>query len=178
MPQSERHGGLLSQFTLWLSANLQITAIVTGALARVFGSNVYWSLIGLWLGQLIGGMSWPCTPRKVHNSACQSRAVWRLRRHDPDQCGLLDVSRLYSQRLSIQSSSGILWLTVDFWPVLSPPYRSSLSGTPLQAATRCTAIWYQHVTSASPSASPRSKNSSERWTKVGINRGGWIRWPC
>ena len=56
IPQSERHGGLVSQFTLWLSANLQITAIVTGALAVVFGGDVYWSLIGLLLGQLIGGM--------------------------------------------------------------------------------------------------------------------------
>jgi nucleobase:cation symporter-1, NCS1 family len=56
IPQSERHGGLLSQFTLWLSANLQITAIVTGALAVVFGGDVYWSLIGLFLGQVIGGL--------------------------------------------------------------------------------------------------------------------------
>ena len=56
IPQSERHGGLLSQFTLWLSANLQITAIVTGALAVVFGGDVYWSLIGLFLGQVIGGV--------------------------------------------------------------------------------------------------------------------------
>ncbi len=55
IPQSERHGGLLSQFTLWLSANLQITAIITGALAVVFGGDVYWSLIGLLLGQFLGG---------------------------------------------------------------------------------------------------------------------------
>lgn len=35
IPESERHGSLYSQFTLWLGANLQITAIVTGALAVV-----------------------------------------------------------------------------------------------------------------------------------------------
>lgn len=55
VPDAERHGGLASQFTLWLAANLQITAIVTGALAVVFGGDVFWSLIALLSGQLIGG---------------------------------------------------------------------------------------------------------------------------
>ena len=55
VPDDERHGGLTSQFTLWLGANLQITAIITGALAVVFGGDVFWSLIALLLGQLIGG---------------------------------------------------------------------------------------------------------------------------
>jgi nucleobase:cation symporter-1, NCS1 family len=55
VPESERHGGLASQFTLWLAANLQITALVTGALAVVFGGDVVFSLVALLLGQLIGG---------------------------------------------------------------------------------------------------------------------------
>ena len=55
VPDRERHGGLASQFTLWLGANLQITAIVTGALAVVLGGDVFWSLIGLLVGQLLGG---------------------------------------------------------------------------------------------------------------------------
>ena len=55
VPDGERHSGLASQFTLWLAANLQITAIVTGALAVVFGGDVFWSLVALLLGQLIGG---------------------------------------------------------------------------------------------------------------------------
>src|SRR5579864_7936864 len=55
IPDTERHGGLASQSTLWLAANLQITAIVTGALAVVFGGDVFWSLVALLLGQLIGG---------------------------------------------------------------------------------------------------------------------------
>ncbi|MGP3660874.1 purine-cytosine permease family protein [Burkholderia gladioli] len=55
IPDAERHGSLASQFTLWLSANLQITAIVTGALAVVLGGDVFWSLLALLLGQLIGG---------------------------------------------------------------------------------------------------------------------------
>ncbi|MGV7942651.1 cytosine permease, partial [Mycobacterium kansasii] len=33
VPDAERHGTPRSQFTLWFGANLQITAIVDGALA-------------------------------------------------------------------------------------------------------------------------------------------------
>lgn len=55
IPEAERHGRLYSQFTLWLGANLQITAIVTGALSVVLGGDVFWSLIGLLVGQLLGG---------------------------------------------------------------------------------------------------------------------------
>lgn len=55
IPEAERHGSLYSQFTLWLGANLQITAIVTGALAVVLGGDVFWSLVGLFIGQLFGG---------------------------------------------------------------------------------------------------------------------------
>ena len=50
IPEAERHGRLFSQFTLWMGANLQITAIVTGALAVVLGGDVFWSLIGLLIG--------------------------------------------------------------------------------------------------------------------------------
>ena len=55
IPESERHGTLISQFTLWLGTNLQITAIVTGALVIVLGGDVFWSLIGLLIGQVLGG---------------------------------------------------------------------------------------------------------------------------
>src|SRR5277367_3506765 len=54
VPEEERHGGLASQFTLWLAANLQITAVITGALAVIFGGCVFWSLVALLSGQLIG----------------------------------------------------------------------------------------------------------------------------
>ncbi|MCX5382032.1 cytosine permease [Streptomyces sp. NBC_00083] len=55
VPDAERHGTAFSQFTLWLGANLQITAVVTGALAVVFGGGAFWSLIGLVAGNLVGG---------------------------------------------------------------------------------------------------------------------------
>ncbi|VXC80399.1 hypothetical protein YERSI8AC_190156 [Enterobacterales bacterium 8AC] len=47
IPEHERHGKPFSQFTLWFGANLQITAIVTGALAVVLGGDAFWSIIGL-----------------------------------------------------------------------------------------------------------------------------------
>lgn len=56
VPETERHGKLFSQFTLWFGANLQITAIVTGALAVVLGGDVFWSITGLMVGQMIGGV--------------------------------------------------------------------------------------------------------------------------
>lgn len=56
IPDAERHGSLRSQFTLWFGANLQITAVVVGALAVVLGGDVFWSVIGLLIGQLLGGV--------------------------------------------------------------------------------------------------------------------------
>lgn len=55
VPDEERHGTAFSQFTLWLGANLQITTVVTGALAVVFGGDVVWSVVGLLAGNLLGG---------------------------------------------------------------------------------------------------------------------------
>ncbi|NYI71129.1 NCS1 family nucleobase:cation symporter-1 [Naumannella cuiyingiana] len=55
VPDSERHGHPFSQFTLWCGANLQITAIVDGALAVVFGADPAWAIAGLLVGNLLGG---------------------------------------------------------------------------------------------------------------------------
>lgn len=55
VPDDERHGSAFSQFTLWLGANLQVTAVVTGALAVVFGASALWAVLGLALGNLLGG---------------------------------------------------------------------------------------------------------------------------
>ncbi len=55
IPDNERHGNLWSQFTLWFGANLQITAIVVGAIPIVMGGDVFWSIIGLFIGQVFGG---------------------------------------------------------------------------------------------------------------------------
>lgn len=55
IPDAERHGSPLNQFTLWFGANMQITAIVDGALAVVFGADALWAIIGLLIGNLAGG---------------------------------------------------------------------------------------------------------------------------
>ncbi|GAB3560881.1 purine-cytosine permease family protein [Spelaeicoccus albus] len=55
VPRSERYGRPLNQFTLWFGSNLNITCIVTGALAVVLGGDVIWSIIGLLIGQILGG---------------------------------------------------------------------------------------------------------------------------
>ncbi|MFC4905770.1 purine-cytosine permease family protein [Actinomadura gamaensis] len=55
VPESERHGTPLNQFTLWFGANMQITAVVNGALAVVFGADPLWAVVGLLAGNLLGG---------------------------------------------------------------------------------------------------------------------------
>ncbi|MEO6530534.1 MAG: cytosine permease [Specibacter sp.] len=55
VPHGERHGKPFGQFTLWFGANMQITAIVTGALAVIFGANAFWGIIGLFIGNILGG---------------------------------------------------------------------------------------------------------------------------
>ncbi|GAB4586703.1 purine-cytosine permease family protein [Nocardia sp. IFM 10818] len=55
IPDAERHGSPRSQFTLWFGANMQITAIVDGALAVIFGADALWAIIGLLIGNLAGG---------------------------------------------------------------------------------------------------------------------------
>jgi NCS1 family nucleobase:cation symporter-1 len=56
IPAAERYGTPRSQFTLWFGANMQITAIVDGALAVVFGADALWAIIGLLIGNLAGGV--------------------------------------------------------------------------------------------------------------------------
>jgi nucleobase:cation symporter-1, NCS1 family len=55
IPESERHGSPINQFTLWFGANLQITAVVDGALSIVFGAEALTAIIGLAIGNLLGG---------------------------------------------------------------------------------------------------------------------------
>ncbi len=55
IPDDERHGSPFSQFTLWFGANMQITAIVDGALSVVFGADALWGILGLLIGNVLGG---------------------------------------------------------------------------------------------------------------------------
>jgi len=56
IPHAERHGTPFGQFTLWFGANLQITAIVDGALSVVFGADPLWAILGLLIGNIGGGI--------------------------------------------------------------------------------------------------------------------------
>ena len=55
VPERERHGSPRNQFTLWFGANLQITAVVDGALAIIFGVEAWTAIIGLLIGNILGG---------------------------------------------------------------------------------------------------------------------------
>ncbi|MGV1760620.1 purine-cytosine permease family protein [Rhizobium sp. A22-96] len=56
IPEAERHGSPRDQFTLWFGANLQITAVLDGALAVVFGAEAMTAIIGLAIGNILGGI--------------------------------------------------------------------------------------------------------------------------
>ncbi|MFI8961967.1 purine-cytosine permease family protein [Streptomyces sp. NPDC053493] len=56
IPDAERHGTPRSQFTLWFGANMQITAIVDGALSVVFGADALWAIPALLIGNVLGGV--------------------------------------------------------------------------------------------------------------------------
>ncbi|MFC7392131.1 purine-cytosine permease family protein [Scopulibacillus cellulosilyticus] len=56
IPEEERHGSVRNLFSIWFSANMQITVVITGALAITYGLNIFWSLVAVVLGNLIGGL--------------------------------------------------------------------------------------------------------------------------
>lgn len=56
VPAAERTGTPRNQFTLWFGANMQVTAVVDGALAVVFGADALWAIIGLLVGNILGGI--------------------------------------------------------------------------------------------------------------------------
>jgi NCS1 family nucleobase:cation symporter-1 len=56
IPESERHGSVRNLFSIWFSANAQITTIVTGALAIILGLNLWSAIFAIILGNAIGGI--------------------------------------------------------------------------------------------------------------------------
>lgn len=56
IPENERYGSAKRLFTIWCSANMQVTTMVIGALGVVAGLNLGWTFIGLVLGNLIGSI--------------------------------------------------------------------------------------------------------------------------
>ncbi|MDE1167578.1 MAG: cytosine permease [Pseudomonas sp.] len=57
VPLAERHGKARDLFTLWFSTNIAPLPIVTGAMVvQVFHLNLFWGLIAIALGHMIGGL--------------------------------------------------------------------------------------------------------------------------
>jgi NCS1 family nucleobase:cation symporter-1 len=56
IPEEERYGSPRRLFTLWFSVNMQITALIIGALGVVAGLNVFWALVAVVLGTAIGSI--------------------------------------------------------------------------------------------------------------------------
>ncbi|MGH3731971.1 MAG: purine-cytosine permease family protein [Acidimicrobiales bacterium] len=56
IPADERHGKPWHLFTLWFPSNLQINALVTGALAVFFGLSLPWAIFSIIVGNLVGAL--------------------------------------------------------------------------------------------------------------------------
>ncbi|MGK8777170.1 purine-cytosine permease family protein [Burkholderia cenocepacia] len=54
IPENERYGKPSRLFTIWFSANMQVTTLVVGTLGVAAGLSVFWTIVGLILGNLIG----------------------------------------------------------------------------------------------------------------------------
>jgi nucleobase:cation symporter-1, NCS1 family len=54
IPESERHGRVSGQFTLWFAVNANAFNFVLGGFAIAFGLNVLWAVIALVVGTLLG----------------------------------------------------------------------------------------------------------------------------
>jgi len=54
IPDSERRGKVRGQFNLWFATNANVFNFVLGGLAVLFGLNVFWALIALFLGTFLG----------------------------------------------------------------------------------------------------------------------------
>ena len=56
IPTADRHGKPWHLFTLWFPSNLQVNALVTGALAVVLGLSLPWAIFAIVVGNLVGAL--------------------------------------------------------------------------------------------------------------------------
>jgi NCS1 family nucleobase:cation symporter-1 len=54
IPESERYGTPARLFSIWFSSNMQVTALIIGALGVLEGLNVFWGIAAALLGSAIG----------------------------------------------------------------------------------------------------------------------------
>ncbi|MFF2856369.1 purine-cytosine permease family protein [Peribacillus sp. NPDC058002] len=56
IPENERHGKAKDLFPIWFGANMNITTLVSGSLPIMLGLNLFWSVIAIVIGSLIGAI--------------------------------------------------------------------------------------------------------------------------
>ncbi|GMA50712.1 putative purine-cytosine permease YxlA [Alicyclobacillus contaminans] len=56
IPEEERHGKPRSLFNIWFSGNMQLTPVMTGAALLALGLNVFWAVLAVIIGNMIGGL--------------------------------------------------------------------------------------------------------------------------
>ena len=56
VPAHKRHGKVRDLFTLWFSANMQLTTVATGAVLATFGLSLPWIIVAIVLGNCIGAI--------------------------------------------------------------------------------------------------------------------------
>ncbi|WP_342042691.1 purine-cytosine permease family protein [Bacillus sp. OTU2372] len=56
IPHNERHGNVRNLFSIWFSANTNVMPLLNGCMGIVLGLNIFWTLIAMILGNLIGGL--------------------------------------------------------------------------------------------------------------------------
>src|SRR5690242_19098273 len=57
VPESERHGQPRSLFAVWFASNMQVTALVTGALAVIVGLSLPYALLAVLIGNVVGAVA-------------------------------------------------------------------------------------------------------------------------
>ncbi|MDB5085255.1 MAG: sulfonate transporter substrate-binding protein [Bacilli bacterium] len=56
IPDAERHGKARDLFNIWFSGNMQLTPVMTGAVAISLGLNIFWALVAVIIGNVMGGL--------------------------------------------------------------------------------------------------------------------------
>ncbi|WP_051404799.1 purine-cytosine permease family protein [Bacillus cihuensis] len=56
IPANERHGKAKDLFPIWFGANMNITTLVSGSLPIMLGLNLFWSVVAIVIGSLIGAI--------------------------------------------------------------------------------------------------------------------------
>ena len=56
IPDSERHGTIGQQWRLWYACNANFFCIVLGSFAVLLGLNLFWAIVAIVIGSVIGGV--------------------------------------------------------------------------------------------------------------------------